>query len=90
MTYVYIYFDIPKGTALNRNDVLYDIKENLFSKFSTNFLLEHPMVFVCSSSKQTENDQELSKHRKEYRIDDIRDGYFKGIENLASFDINGK
>ena len=39
------------------------------------------MVFVCSSSKRTENDQELSKHRKEYQIDNIRDGYFKGIIN---------
>ena len=66
VTYVYIHFNIPRGTTLNRYDILYDIRENFFAKFSTNFLLEHPVVFVCSSSKRTENDQDLSKFRKEY------------------------
>ena len=84
--FVYIDFNIPKGTTLNRYDVLYDIRENFFTKFSTNFLSEHTVVFVCSSSKQTKHDKNFQKPKKEYKNDFIRDGYFIGIINDDSID----
>ena len=86
MIFVYIDFNIPKGTTLNRYDVLIDIKQNFFTKFSTNFLSEHTVVFVCSSSNRTENEKNFQKPRKEYKNDFFRDGYFIVIIDDDSID----